>query len=104
MNTETEIAQYFNKLNFRQPETTPPLHAQILPTPLGEMLAICSATGLCLLEFVGQPHLEREIYQITQAKQAQIIFQTHDLLQETAAQIQQYFSGSLNHDFTIKSR
>jgi len=25
-----------------------------LPTPLGEMLAIASGQGLCLLEFVGQ--------------------------------------------------
>ena len=97
MNTETEIAQYFNKLNFRQPETANTLHAQIVPTSLGEMLAICSATGLCLLEFVGQPRLEREIRQIAQAKQAQIIFQPHDLLQETAAQIQPYFSGSLKN-------
>lgn len=97
MNTQTEITQYFNELNFRQPETANPLHAQIFPTPLGEMLAICSATGLCLLEFVGQPRLEREIYQITQAKQAQIIFQPHDLLQEIAVQIQQYFSGSLKN-------
>lgn len=95
MNATHEIAQYFHKLNFRQPETTPPLHAQTLPTPLGEMLAICSATGLCLLEFVGQTRLEREIHQIAQAKRAQILFQSHDLLQETAEQIQAYFSGSL---------
>lgn len=74
MNTKTEIAQYFNKLNFRQPETANPLHAQIFPTPLGEMLAICSATGLCLLEFVGQARLDSEIRQIAQAKRAAIVF------------------------------
>lgn len=74
MNSVHEIAQYFNKLNFRQPETTPPLHAQIVPTPLGDMLAICSATGLCLLEFVGQARLDSEIRQIAQAKQGQILF------------------------------
>lgn len=97
MNSVHEIAQYFNKLNFRLPETTPPLHAQILSTPLGEMLAICSATGLCLLEFVGQARLECEIYQITQAKRAAIVFQPHDLLKEVAEQVQSYFSGSLKN-------
>ncbi|AUX62416.1 methylated-DNA--[protein]-cysteine S-methyltransferase [Simonsiella muelleri] len=97
MNTETEIAQYFNKLNFRQPETANTLHAQIVPTSLGEMLAICSATGLCLLEFVGQPRLEREIHQIAQAKRAAIVFQPHDLLKEVAQQVQSYFSGSLKN-------
>ena len=99
MNTETEIAQYFNKLNFRQPETANTLHAQIVPTSLGEMLAICSATGLCLLEFVGQPRLEREIHQIAQAKQGQILFQSNGLLKEVAEQVQSYFSGSLPLDF-----
>lgn len=97
MNTETEIAQYFNKLNFRQPETANTLHAQIVPTSLGEMLAICSATGLCLLEFVGQPRLEREIHQIAQAKQGQILFQSNGLLKEVAEQVQSYFSGSLKN-------
>lgn len=95
MNTQTKIAQYFNELNFRQPETTPPLHAQIVPTPLGDMLAICSATGLCLLEFVGQARLDSEIRQIAQAKRAAIAFQPHDLLKEVAEQVQSYFSGSL---------
>ena len=97
MNSVHEIAQYFNKLNFRQPETTPPLHAQIVPTPLGDMLAICSATGLCLLEFVGQARLDSEIRQIAQAKQGQILFQSNGLLKEVAKQVQSYFSGSLKN-------
>ena len=97
MNSVHEIAQSFNKLNFRQPETTPPLHAQIVPTSLGEMLAICSATGLYLLEFVGQARLDSEIRQIAQAKRAAIVFQPHDLLKEVAEQVQSYFSGSLKN-------
>lgn len=97
MNTETEIAQYFNKLNFRQPETAHTLHAQIVPTSLGEMLAICSARGLCLLEFVGQARLDSEIRQIAQAKQGQILFQSNGLLKEVAEQVQSYFSGSLKN-------
>ncbi|MCG7656073.1 methylated-DNA--[protein]-cysteine S-methyltransferase [Wielerella bovis] len=95
MSTQTEIAQYLTQLNFRQPETTNPLYAQIFPTPLGDMLSICSATGVCLLEFVGQARLENEIRQVSQAKQAQIIFQSNDLLNSVAEQIQHYFSGSL---------
>ena len=31
-----------------------------IPTPLGDMLAVASAQGLCLLEFVGQGGVERE--------------------------------------------
>lgn len=97
MNSVHEIAQYFNKLNFRQPETANTLHAQIVPTSLGEMLAICSATGLCLLEFVGQARSDSEIRQIAQAKQGQILFQSNDLLKEVAEQVQSYFSGSLKN-------
>ena len=39
-----------------------------LPTPLGEMLAVASARGLCLLEFVGQQRVERELAQVEAAR------------------------------------
>ena len=37
-----------------------------LPTPLGEMLAVASPQGLCLLEFIGQRGVERELAQVRQ--------------------------------------
>ena len=36
-------------------------------TPLGEMLAVTSPQGLCLLEFVGQGGVERELAQVEAA-------------------------------------
>ena len=44
------------------------LYAQTVPTPLGEMLAVASDRGLCLLEFVGQPGVERELAQVQAAR------------------------------------
>ena len=41
---------------------------QRYPSPLGELLAVFSARGLCLLEFVGQPRLERELAQVEAAR------------------------------------
>ena len=38
-----------------------PLRSCTIPTPLGEMLAVASPAGLCLLEFVGQKGVEREL-------------------------------------------
>lgn len=40
------------------------LNSAEIATPLGPMLALVSAQGLCLLEFVGQAHIEREIAQV----------------------------------------
>ncbi|HMO47465.1 MAG TPA: methylated-DNA--[protein]-cysteine S-methyltransferase [Rubrivivax sp.] len=39
-----------------------------LNTPLGEMLAVASPHGLCLLEFVGQKGVERELAQVQAAR------------------------------------
>ena len=39
-----------------------------LPTPLGEMLAIASERGMCLLEFIGQQGVEREQAQVEAAR------------------------------------
>ena len=41
-----------------------PLRSCTIPTPLGEMLAVASPAGLCLLEFVGQKGVERELAQV----------------------------------------
>ena len=43
------------------------LHSCTFTTPLGDMLAVASPAGLCLLEFVGQKGLERELAQVRQS-------------------------------------
>ena len=39
-----------------------------LPTPLGDMVAVASTNGLCLLEFIGQQGIERELRQVEAAR------------------------------------
>lgn len=39
-----------------------------LPTPLGDMLAVASTKGLCLLEFIGQQGIERDQHQMEAAR------------------------------------
>ena len=43
------------------------LHSLLIPTPLGEMLAIASDRGLCLLDFAEQKSLQRHTAQVRQA-------------------------------------
>lgn len=70
------------------------LHCMTIPTPLGEMLALASDRGLCLLEFVGQERLEREIAQVRKARDAaqEVPGQT-PILMQTRAQLAEYFAG-----------
>lgn len=71
------------------------LFTQNIATPIGQMLAVVSDAGVCLLEFVGQNHLEREIRQITQTKNTFITQQHHDLFYLLNHELNAYFSGSL---------
>lgn len=80
--------------NFSQPRhAVAPLIADILTTPLGDMIAVFSPQGLCLLEFVGQVRLETELRQIHQTKNAPIVW--GNAAYSLQNQLDNYFSGSL---------
>ncbi|SDL96799.1 methylated-DNA-[protein]-cysteine S-methyltransferase [Oryzisolibacter propanilivorax] len=70
--------------------TLPSLH---IATPLGEMLAVASSHGLCLLEFVGQDGLERELAQVHAARMGMGGQGAQALLQQTARELAEYFGG-----------
>ena len=64
-----------------------------LPTPLGEMLAVASPHGLCLLEFVGQPRVDRELAQVEAARGGPAREGTNAVTAQLAAELADYFSG-----------
>ena len=64
-----------------------------LPTPLGEMLAVASPQGLCLLEFVGQKGVERELAQVLAARGKVLEEGDSALLQQTGTELAEYFAG-----------
>ena len=64
-----------------------------LPTPLGEMLAIASGQGLCLLEFVGQNGVGREQVQVEAARGGPAREGMNAILEQTRAELAEYFAG-----------
>ena len=69
------------------------MNAEIfISTPLGEMVALASENGLCLLEFVGQEHLERELAAVYAARKGQF---NRQFAYQLENELVQYFSGSL---------
>ena len=69
------------------------LTSRLLPTPLGDMLALATDAGLCLLEFVdGTARLDQELAQVHAARgpAADGLSATLDRLQ---AQLDDYFAG-----------
>lgn len=75
------------------------LHSLLIPTPLGEMLAIASDRGLCLLDFAEQKSLERHTAQVRQAHggvevaSATPATAATAVLHATQLQLAQYFAG-----------
>ena len=64
-----------------------------LPTPLGEMLAVASARGLCLLEFVGQQRVDRELAQVEAARGGPAKEGASAITGQLAVELAEYFSG-----------
>ena len=66
-----------------------------LSTPLGEMLAVASPQGLCLLEFVGQGGVQRELTQVEAARGGPVQPGDSAVLAQTACELAEYFAGQL---------
>ena len=62
-------------------------------SPLGEMLALCSASGLCLLEFVGQGGVEREQAQVEAAHAGPAVAGHTALTEQLGRELAEYFDG-----------
>jgi len=76
------------------------LTSRRLPTPLGEMLAVASPQGLCLLEFVGQKGVERELAQVEAARGGPARDGTSPITDQLAHELPEYFAGRLTA-FTV---
>lgn len=104
LDLETQLTHYFTTLNAMLPETqvmSEILSADLINTPLGVMLAVCSAQGLCLLEFIERASLKKELYDVVMQKRLPIQWNNHSILLFAAVQLRAYFSGYLNK-FSIK--
>lgn len=64
-----------------------------LPTPLGEMLAVASPQGLCLLEFIGQRGVERELAQVEAARGGPVGEGDSAITAQAAHELAEYFAG-----------
>lgn len=62
-------------------------------SPLGEMLLVCSPAGLCLLEFVGQGGVERELRQVEAARGGPAVEGSSALVEQVVRELAEYFSG-----------
>lgn len=86
--------------------TTPPniLLTHRFDTPLGEMLACASSSGLCLLEFADTPadapRLQKELNALQRLLAATIAPGVNIHIQETQRQLQDYFRG-VRRDFSV---
>lgn len=76
------------------------LHTQYLPTPLGTMLACASARGLCMMEFVDTPALQRKCDTLQRLLGVAMRPGSHPHLTLAAQQLQEYFEGQ-RRDFSV---
>ena len=89
------IRRTIRLLEARYPDSPNELTAAAVATPLGEMLAVFGSKGLCLLEFVGQKHMEQEIMAVQKALRGQFIFQENEQTQLLRQELDLYFQGRL---------
>ena len=80
-------ARYLDSLN--------ELTTAAIATPLGEMLAVFGSKGLCLLEFVGQKHMEQEITAVQKALSGQFVFREDERTQLLRQELDLYFKCRL---------
>lgn len=71
------------------PDTT--LHTY--PTPVGEMVAVFTPQGLRMLEFIGQPRVDREMAQVDAAAGGPAVEGQNALTRQLGRELAEYFAG-----------
>ncbi|MEK7774504.1 MAG: methylated-DNA--[protein]-cysteine S-methyltransferase, partial [Candidatus Zixiibacteriota bacterium] len=71
------------------------VHAKVLETPLGSMLALADDTGLRMLEFVDRRGLERELKTLRTRLQCAIVPGTNIHIRTIEKELKGYFEGEL---------
>jgi len=89
------IRRAIRLLEARYPDSSNELTSAAIATPLGEMLAVFGGKGLCLLEFVGQKHMEQEITAVQKALRGQFVFREDERTQLLRQELDLYFKGRL---------
>ena len=89
------IRRAIRLLEARYPDSSNELISAAIATPLGEMLAVFGGKGLCLLEFVGQKHMEQEITAVQKALRGRFVFREDERTQLLRQELDLYFKGRL---------
>ncbi len=69
------------------------LTSALIPTPLGDMLAVASDEGLCLLEFQDRRLLPKEMRDVQRDFDAVVTVGRCPILSATRDQLSEYFAG-----------
>jgi AraC family transcriptional regulator, regulatory protein of adaptative response / methylated-DNA-[protein]-cysteine methyltransferase len=77
-----------------------PLHFTRITTPLGPMLAAAREDALCLLEFIDRRMLETQLQRLGRRLGGSPVPAANDVLEQTQAELDEYFAGSLRA-FTV---
>ena len=92
----TKLRLYFSNFQLKFNKM---FHAKKIQTPLGEMLAIKSQKGLCVLAFFDGKSIEKQLKEIE--KLGEIVENKHDeVLLNLEKELDAYFEGNLN-EFSI---
>ncbi|MBF0786031.1 methylated-DNA--[protein]-cysteine S-methyltransferase [Muribacter muris] len=87
------IKRIFFILNNTKNQAKNELFYSFLDTPIGEMVAIFTLKGLCLLEFLDRKMLETELKEIIKKRHSNLINQKTEYFFELEQQLTEYFSG-----------
>ncbi|MDO6590673.1 bifunctional transcriptional activator/DNA repair enzyme protein Ada [Loktanella sp. D2R18] len=76
------------------------LRAAHIPTPLGDMIAVCDKRALHLLEFADRKALPAELARLRKMSRGDIGIGRTDITEQTAAELTAFFDGT-SADFTV---
>lgn len=73
------------------------LYKKEITSPLGNLIALATDEGLCLLEFADNQHIERELQQVVAALKEEITEKDNPIILLLEKELEDYFKGELKH-------
>lgn len=73
------------------------LYQSKIQTPIGEMIALASKEGVCLLEFFDRLELADEIADLKDYFKAELVEESNPIIDNLTVELERYFKGELTN-------
>lgn len=77
------------------------IYHKYIDSPLGQMLACSTASGICLLEFTNRKNFDKQLHDLTKKLNDDLVDNSNSHIEQLETELNEYFTNKLTN-FTVE--